>query len=668
MAPVDSADTADSGGSPVVTPGTATKLVIVILDGVRVEDSLGSGRALDGVATESVLPGFRATLLPLGALVTPAVQTGATSTAPGHCDLLAGRNVPYGHFTIPKAAGVGDYIPEWPTFIQAFLAGDATRTALITGDTPHTAGLVGTLYPGFTGVATFENTADGGFGDEDDTAAIDTLLLHLQTDAPDFALVNLHAADTFAHLADEASYMEAVRASDANLLRVWGAIQTLPAYKDQTLFVITSDHGRHALGNPADWEGHGDVCAACRQVPIFMAGPGVAQGVSVATPYALIDIAPTVAHLLNVDVPFADGLVMADVLGAAEGAITDRQGSVELSGGRAGVDLLGDPAHRSRVSVDGVEISDPLAMEARGPVALDLHSERGGTMTCWRELDPSGTELWSWHAACAETLAGVWTAFSFPTESVDPWWSPALAEVEGEVWTAWVDNPSGGVPKDDEPAQPVRVARRVHGAWIRATTAAMTFFPSTPALAGIAADEAVLAYAGSDTPFDGRYTRKIRVMHLVWPTGEPDAVWVQPTTFDLSADGVTRQERPAVRAEGASAALGFLAYGGGESWVYAASSPDGGVNWTAAVRMSTDERVLPHLAPVWDRFGRLWWGALDAEGNAEVCNATMTEGVPSPVICTLVGSTRIAGLAAAGPGVRVSIDAAVGEWRETAVR
>lgn len=661
----DSGDSADSGTDPIITPGSATKLVIVVLDGVRIEDSFGAGTALDGAATESILPGVRETLLPIGALVTPATQTGATSTAPGHCDLLSGRNVPYGHFNIQEVAGVGDYIPEWPTFIQAFLA-NSERTALLTGDTPHTAGLVGTLYPGLSSVATFENIAAGGIEDENDTAAIDGLLAHMQSDAPDFALVNLHAADTFGHMAEAEQYMAAVRATDANLLRVWGAIQTLPAYRDQTLLVITADHGRHRLGNATDWEGHGDVCTGCREVPIFIAGPGAAQGVSVATSYALIDLAPTLAALLGVDMPFAEGLVMSDLLGGDRAR--ERRGVVELSGAHASVELLDDPAHRSRVVVDGVELSDPLALEARGPIAMDIHADRGGTMACWRELDPAGTSLWSWHSACSETLDGVWTPFDFPLENVDPWWTPALAEVGEEIWTAWVDNAGGGVPKDDEPPQPVPVARRVRGAWVQSKTSAMTYFPATPALAGIGADAAVLAYVGSDTPFDGRYTRRVRVMPVVWATGTADPTWIQPTTFDLSADGVGRQERPAMRADGVNVGLAFLAYGGGETWVYGANSADGGGTWTAAVRVSTDERVLPEIAPVWDRFGRLWWGALAEDGSAEACNATLTDGIASAVVCTAVGSSRIAGLAAAGPGVRVSIDRSVGEWTETAVR
>jgi hypothetical protein len=664
-APDDSAPDTDSG-AVTVTPGTADKLVVIVLDGVRIQDSFGDGTALDGTASTTILPTVRETLLPLGALVSPAVQTGATSTAPGHCDLLAGRNVPHGHFNIQSAEGVGDYIPEWPTFIQAFLAASPGRRALVTGDTPHTEGLVSTLYPGADGVADFENLAVGGIATENDTNVIDGLITHLQTDAPDFALANLHAADTFGHLAEADAYLDAVKKSDANILRVWNAIQSLPAYADHTLLVVTSDHGRHSTTGADAWGGHGDVCTGCRQVPILLVGPGVAQGVTVATPYALIDLAPTVAHLLGTPMPFAEGLVMSDLLAPTDTPAA-RSGFVELSGSATAAELLPEPAHRSRVVVDGVELSDPLALEARGPVALEARGSGEGALVCWREIAAAGTDYWSWHAACSESVAGTWTATDYPQANVDPWWSPALAEVGDETWTAWVDNAGGGVPKDDEPPQPLPVARRVNGVWRQSATSALTYFPSTPALAGIGTDEAILAYAGSDDAVRGRYTRKIRVHHLVWRSGTRDPTWTLPTTFDLSADGVGRQERPALHTEGLAGALAFLGYGHGLTAVYAATTADGGATWSAATRISGDERVLPEIAPVWDAAGRLWWAALGDDDAAELCSASPSAGdTASPAVtCSPVGSDRIGGLAASGAGVRVSIDAGVGEWAVT---
>ncbi|MFN7145287.1 MAG: alkaline phosphatase family protein, partial [Myxococcota bacterium] len=638
-APVDSA------------PPAVDKVVVLVLDGARVEDTFGEGTALDGSPTESILPGVREALLPKAARVVPAVTTGATSTAPGHCDLLAGRVVPHGHFTIRDDEGVGDYLPEWPTFLQAFLDADPDRRALVTGDTPHTEALVATHWPGADGVAEWENTAEGGLAEEDDAAVIARLIERLHgEDPPDFVLANLHAIDTHGHKEDEAAYLDGLRAADAWILRVWKALGQDPDYADRTLLVVTSDHGRHSVGD-AIWSDHGDACTGCRQVPIVLFGPGVAEGANVATPWALVDLAPTLAHLLGVPLPFAEGLVMEDLL-ADPGAPRDRTGLVEPDGGAA-VELLPDPATRSRVLVDGVGVSSTDALEARGPA-------HAGRLTCWREIAGSGDPYWPWEARCVEQIDGALVPVAFAADGVDPWFRPALAEVGDTIWAAWGDNPSGGVAKDDGPPDPVRLARRVGDAWEPAGSTVTGFFPMTPALAATGTSSAIVAFAASDTPARGRYTRRIRLYRVEW--ADTGVTWSAETSWDLRDAGWGRQERPAVRASGESAAVAFLGYGGRDTAVLLSESADGGVTWSTPVTVPTEGRVLPTVAPVWDGLGRLWWTALSDTDEALAC--VYTAGATT---CSSLGSPRVAGLGAAGDGVHVSIDTGVGAWEIVAL-
>lgn len=668
---------------PVPTPATAApvgvdKLVIVVLDGVRVEESFGDGTALDGTATADMMPTVRSQLLPLAARVAPAVQTGATSTTPGHCDLLAGRNVPHGHFNIKEDGGVGDYIPEWPTMVQAFLEAAPDRTALITGDTPHTEGLVSTLYPGAEGVAAWENFAAGGLETEDDAVVVDRLIETLHSDTPpDFVLANLHAMDTQAHLEDEDGYLAGVRASDTFVIRIWKALQQDADYADRTLLVITSDHGRHSTGD-AVWSDHGDLCTGCREIPIVLIGPGAKAGAAVDTPWALVDLAPTLAHILGFSMPFAEGLVMEDLL-AEPGVVTPRSGLVDLEGLSVGVELLADPLHRSRVVVDGVEVSSTDALEARGPTGV-----AGSSLLCWREIASAGEEYWPWQAQCAEESDGVWTPVAFPATRVDPWWRPALARVGDAVWASWGENPGGGVSKDDEPPDPVPLARRAGGEWRVATTNVYGYFTSAPSMAAVGETAAVLAFAASDDPGRGRYTRKIRLYRADWPIDSVDATWSSESTLSVDAE-VTRQERPSVKVAGDRVDVAFLAYGAGRTWVYAGRSADAGATWSDSRRVSGADQVLPHLGPVWDTTGRLWWGALDETGQAQVCSVTLDveegdtsadSGAVAPpdgtgdsdtgavATCQQVGSERIASLTASGAGVRAAVDLGVGQWED----
>jgi hypothetical protein len=636
-------------GNPQVT---ADKLVILVLDGVRVAETFGDGVTVDGTPTEDLLPETRATLFPRAAWVTSGIQLGATSTIPGHCDLLSGRTVQHAHFTIRAHDGPADYIPEWPTLIQAFLAAGPGRRALITGDTAHTEGLVGTLHPAADGVADWEDFSDGALASEDDAVVIDELIDTLHADDPyDFILANLHAMDSRAHQDDEAGYLAGVRAADTGILRVWKALQQDPDYADRTLLVITSDHGRHALGGTS-WYDHGDACAGCREVPILLVGPGVAPGVAVATPYALIDVAPTLAHLLGVPLPFAEGLVMGELLDGE--APPSRTGFVDPTG-VASVELTDDPAARSRiVTDDGVVLSDPLAVEARGPV-WSPESE----LLCWRELGAPVDGQQPWRPTCASRTDGRWVAVDHPGQGVDPWWRPALAQVGGTPWVAWGDNPTGGVAKDDGDPDPVRLARLVDGTWELAGAHLAGYFPTDPALVPVGDSAALLAFAASDSPAWGRYTRRARVYRVAW--GDGDATFSAEQSWSLEAAGVTRQERVALRAEGDDVALAFLGYGAGATSLHVARSADGGATWTEPTPILTDYAILPHVAPVFDGRGRVWWAAVGEDATAWVC----MQAADGTGRCDALGAAHIDRLAPTAEGVRLSVASRPGQWTLT---
>ena len=111
----------------------------------------------------------------------------------------------------------------------------------------------------------------------------------------------LHSAHIFDHFVEE----------------LWNTLQDLPAYRDQTTFIITTDHGRGS--GPIDWKEHGVKQPGSENVWIAVLGPDTrALGERTHTAHvSQAQIAATVAALLGKDyrqaVPAAAAPI-ADVL------------------------------------------------------------------------------------------------------------------------------------------------------------------------------------------------------------------------------------------------------------------------------------------------------------------------------------------------------------------
>ena len=111
-------------------------------------------------------------------------------------------------------------------------------------------------------------------------------------------------------------YDDEVAEADAQLGRLLGA---LPA-RDETLVVVTSDHGE-AFGEHGEIAHSIFVYDTTLRVPLIVAGPGVGRHVSNSA-VSLVDVAPTIARLVQLPAIDADGI---DLSPALEGrAVTPR--------------------------------------------------------------------------------------------------------------------------------------------------------------------------------------------------------------------------------------------------------------------------------------------------------------------------------------------------------
>ena len=66
-------------------------------------------------------------------------------------------------------------------------------------------------------------------------------------------------------------FEDLVSVEDRFIQRIWDTLQSLPAYKDRTTLLVTTDHGRGAT--ISDWNDHGRKVPAAEQTRMAALGP-----------------------------------------------------------------------------------------------------------------------------------------------------------------------------------------------------------------------------------------------------------------------------------------------------------------------------------------------------------------------------------------------------------
>lgn len=134
-----------------------------------------------------------------------------------------------------------------------------------------------------------------------DTFVSHAALVALRRDQPRVLYVSLGETDDWAHEGAYDRYLRAAREFDRCLARLWQACQSLPALRDNTTLVITTDHGRGP--GPIAWKNHGAEIADSAYLWAGILGPDTpALGERSNTPLALqAQVAATVAAAVGRD-------------------------------------------------------------------------------------------------------------------------------------------------------------------------------------------------------------------------------------------------------------------------------------------------------------------------------------------------------------------------------
>lgn len=104
---------------------------------------------------------------------------------------------------------------------------------------------------------------------------------YIETKHPKMLFLGFGETDEFAHQGRYDQYLQKAHQFDQMVADLWYFVQTDPFYKDNTIFLITTDHGRGS--KTLKWANHGFWVKGSGEAWIAMIGPGImAEGERIA--------------------------------------------------------------------------------------------------------------------------------------------------------------------------------------------------------------------------------------------------------------------------------------------------------------------------------------------------------------------------------------------------
>lgn len=125
-------------------------------------------------------------------------------------------------------------------------------------------------------------------------------LEYMKKNLPELIYISYGETDDFAHDGNYQAYLKSANEADGLIKELWNFTQKDSFYKNNTIFIISTDHGRGT--EPLDqWRSHGSKVNGADQVYLVVFGNGVQVLGEVKTKEQLYSnqIAPTVLQLLD---------------------------------------------------------------------------------------------------------------------------------------------------------------------------------------------------------------------------------------------------------------------------------------------------------------------------------------------------------------------------------
>jgi len=122
---------------------------------------------------------------------------------------------------------------------------------------------------------------------------------YIKGNHPKVAFIGLGETDEFAHENQYDQYLNAANKADRMIAELWYYVQSDPFYKNNTTFIITTDHGRGSKART--WHEHNTFIKGSGEVWMALLGPGILPMGEMKTDEQLYQkqIASTIAMLLG---------------------------------------------------------------------------------------------------------------------------------------------------------------------------------------------------------------------------------------------------------------------------------------------------------------------------------------------------------------------------------
>ncbi|MEO2279631.1 alkaline phosphatase family protein [Pseudoalteromonas pernae] len=91
---------------------------------------------------------------------------------------------------------------------------------------------------------------------------------YIQSQQPNVLFLGLGEPDDFAHNGNYEQYIRGIHRSDKLIADLWNTLQAMPQYRDNTVMLITTDHGRGS--HLADWQHHSSKRAIEKKYPAML--------------------------------------------------------------------------------------------------------------------------------------------------------------------------------------------------------------------------------------------------------------------------------------------------------------------------------------------------------------------------------------------------------------
>lgn len=322
-------------------PFDRTAVVVIVIDGLRWEEGIG--------AQDRYTPHIWSDLRPQGTLLTNYRIASPTATTSSHTAMITGR--------ISTVPNDGHIRPVFPTLHEYYRdarshhveteleeivkppggvfrpdAKSLEEVGSLASEARYFPPEKTALYLGKDLIYSLDQSSCGRYPEDDvflidrmrDVEVTEFFRAKIPDVKPNMIVINLADVDEAGHEAEWHHYVDTIRWADRLVWEMWEALQAEMKYRERTIFVITTDHGRH-IPSRGGYPHHGCFCEGCQHSFMLLVGPGIREGYVSDKPHSELDLVPTIGRALGFATPAAKGEAMMEVFEDAESLPNPRE-------------------------------------------------------------------------------------------------------------------------------------------------------------------------------------------------------------------------------------------------------------------------------------------------------------------------------------------------------